>query len=176
MIPGRAGSIPGWMQCHRLNTWPEQLQKPDRIRSNELRIAYGDIIRSQPLETVTAQISYLADAIIEAAVRSAWRLQTARRGIPRLPGGQRARFAVLALGKLGGLELNYSTSAAGSIRVEIRDKDGKVLVESEDLIGDEIDGAVGWENNADISKFSGRPVRLKFIMKDADLYSMKFGK
>ena len=74
-----------------------------------LRIAYGDIIRSQNLETVTSQISYLADAIIEAAVQAAWKIQVARRGTPRLAKGQRARFAVLALGKLGGLELNYSS-------------------------------------------------------------------
>ena len=74
-----------------------------------LRIAYGDIVRSQNLETVTTQISYLADAIIEAAVQSAWRILTAKRGTPRLPDGHRARFVVLALGKLGGLELNYSS-------------------------------------------------------------------
>ena len=74
-----------------------------------LRIAYGDVVRGQSLETVTTQISYLADAIIEAAVRSAWRFQQQKRGLPRLPHGQRARFAVLALGKLGGEELNYSS-------------------------------------------------------------------
>ncbi len=74
-----------------------------------LRIAYGDIVRSQNLETVTTQISYLADAIIQAAVQAAWRIQTERRGTPRLSNGQRARFVVLALGKLGGQELNYSS-------------------------------------------------------------------
>ena len=40
-------------------------------RRETLRIAYGDIIRGQRLEMVTAQISYLADAIVEAAVRFA---------------------------------------------------------------------------------------------------------
>ncbi|MHB0957969.1 MAG: bifunctional [glutamate--ammonia ligase]-adenylyl-L-tyrosine phosphorylase/[glutamate--ammonia-ligase] adenylyltransferase [Pirellulaceae bacterium] len=80
------------------------------IRHREmLRIAYGDIVRGQSLETVTTQISYLADAIIEGAVRTAWHFQEQKRGIPRLPGGERARFAVLALGKLGGEELNYSS-------------------------------------------------------------------
>jgi glutamate-ammonia-ligase adenylyltransferase len=74
-----------------------------------LRIAYGDIVRGQPLETVTSQISYLADAIIEAAVRAAWRFQTEKRGVPRLANGAAGRFAVLALGKLGGEELNYSS-------------------------------------------------------------------
>ncbi len=78
-------------------------------RRETLRIAYGDIVRGQHLATVTAQISYLADAMIEAAVQTAWRIQQAKRGTPRLPDGTRARFAVMALGKLGGMELNYSS-------------------------------------------------------------------
>lgn len=78
-------------------------------RREMLRIAYGDIVRGQNLETVTGQISYLADAVIEAAVASAWRFQQQKRGLPRRPSGDRARFTVLALGKLGGMELNYSS-------------------------------------------------------------------
>ena len=35
-------------------------------RRETLRIAYGDLIRGLSLRTVTAQISYLADAILEA--------------------------------------------------------------------------------------------------------------
>lgn len=76
-------------------------------RRETLRIAYGDIIRGQPVSTVTRQISYLADAIVEAAVRGA-RQRLASRGGPKFdvePG----RFVVLALGKLGGTELNYSS-------------------------------------------------------------------
>ena len=42
-------------------------------RRETLRITYGDIIREQSLRTVTAQISYLADAILEGALRAAWR-------------------------------------------------------------------------------------------------------
>ncbi|MGE3775684.1 MAG: bifunctional [glutamate--ammonia ligase]-adenylyl-L-tyrosine phosphorylase/[glutamate--ammonia-ligase] adenylyltransferase, partial [Pirellulaceae bacterium] len=68
-----------------------------------------DIVRRQPLDAVTRQISYLADGVCEAALRTAERLLTTRRGVPRLPGGRRARFAVLALGKLGGCELNYTS-------------------------------------------------------------------
>jgi [glutamine synthetase] adenylyltransferase / [glutamine synthetase]-adenylyl-L-tyrosine phosphorylase len=74
-----------------------------------LRIAYGDIVKRQRVETVTEQISFLADAICEAAVQAAWRKTVERRGEPRRADRQRARFAVLALGKLGGLELNYSS-------------------------------------------------------------------
>ncbi len=54
-------------------------------RRETLRIAYGDIIRGQRLETVTSQISYLADAMLEAAVqfaRDAWSKSGARRDGP----------------------------------------------------------------------------------------------
>ncbi|MEX0939359.1 MAG: hypothetical protein WDZ59_15960 [Pirellulales bacterium] len=78
-------------------------------RRETLRISYGDIIRGQPLETVARQISYLADAILEAAVRFARRRLIEKRGTPRRPDGQPSRFVVLALGKLGGEELNYSS-------------------------------------------------------------------
>jgi glutamate-ammonia-ligase adenylyltransferase len=78
-------------------------------RRETLRIAYGDLIREQSLRTVTAQISYLADAILEAALTSARRKLGRQRGQPLTPGGQRARFVVLAMGKLGGCELNYSS-------------------------------------------------------------------
>ena len=74
-----------------------------------LRIAYGDIIRKQRVETVTRQVSYLADAICEAALRTARADLERRRGVPRTPQGDRARCVVLALGKLGGTELNYSS-------------------------------------------------------------------
>ena len=74
-----------------------------------LRIAYGDIVRRQRIDTVTRQISYLADAICEAAVQAARRKMEAQRGRPLRRDGQPARFVVLALGKLGGEELNYSS-------------------------------------------------------------------
>jgi glutamate-ammonia-ligase adenylyltransferase len=74
-----------------------------------LRIAYGDIVREQPLQTVTSQISYLADAILESALAAAWTKIQRQRGTPQGPGRQPARFVVLALGKLGGVELNYSS-------------------------------------------------------------------
>ncbi len=74
-----------------------------------LRIAYGDLIRSQRLEIVAGQISNSADAVLEAALRFARAALVQKRGVPRRPDGQPARFVVLAMGKLGGSELNYSS-------------------------------------------------------------------
>jgi len=76
------------------------------------------------------------------------------------------------------LVLNYATSAAGGIRIEIQDQTGKALegytlAESNLLIGNEIEGLAGWKQGEDISALSGKPLRLRFVMKDAHLYSLQ---
>ena len=73
------------------------------------------------------------------------------------------------------LELNYSTSAAGRIRVEILDESGAPLEgygidDCDGLIGDEISGYVSWKGSTDLSKISGKPVKVRFVMNDADIY------
>ena len=79
----------------------------------------------------------------------------------------------------GELVLNYATSAAGSVRVEIQDAEGQALdgyqlSESAEMFGDEIDAVVSWRGGADVSALAGRPDRIRFAMKDADLYSLRF--
>lgn len=79
------------------------------------------------------------------------------------------------------LELNFSTSAAGSIQIEIQDANGKpipgfTLAESEDIFGDSVDRNIRWKGHegSDLSTLRGRAVRLRFVIKDADLYSFRF--
>ena len=91
-------------------------------RRETLRIAYGDIIGQQQIGTVTRQISYVADAICEAALRFAIKTLKVDRGSPLRPDGQPARIVALALGKLGGTELNYSSDID---LVFVSDEDGK---------------------------------------------------
>ncbi len=85
----------------------------------------------------------------------------------------------------GGLILNYSTSAAGSIRVEIQDIHGHPipgfsLTDSPLIFGDQIAGSVEWPrpsgqtDREPLKHLAGKPVRLRFVMKDADLYSIRF--
>jgi [glutamine synthetase] adenylyltransferase / [glutamine synthetase]-adenylyl-L-tyrosine phosphorylase len=78
-------------------------------RRQLLRIAYGDIVAGQRLETVVAQISHVADCLVAAALATALQGVEQQRGIPRGPDGRPATIAALALGKLGGGELNYSS-------------------------------------------------------------------
>ncbi|MCA1808811.1 MAG: hypothetical protein ABR497_06365 [Kiritimatiellia bacterium] len=77
------------------------------------------------------------------------------------------------------LVLNYSTAAAGHCLVELQTSNGQIipgfgLDDCIPLIGDHLERAVVWENPADLSELSGQPVRLRFVMQEADLYSMRF--
>ena len=79
------------------------------------------------------------------------------------------------------LTINYATSAAGHLRVEIQTPEGKpvkghALGDCPQIIGDEIDRTVTWKRGADVSHLAGKPLRLRFAMSDADLFSLRFAK
>lgn len=79
------------------------------------------------------------------------------------------------------LVLNFSTSAAGSLRVEIQDAEnqpipGFRLDDCPEIIGDKIRQVVRWADGSDLSRLEGRVVRLRFAMKDADLFSIRFSR
>lgn len=81
-----------------------------RHRHRELlRIGYRDIILGEPLDRITRSISDLADCLVEVALSVAYRRQSERHGEPRSSDGRLSRLVVLAMGKLGGRELNYSS-------------------------------------------------------------------
>ena len=77
------------------------------------------------------------------------------------------------------LVINFSTSAAGSVWVELQDASGKPIEgftqkDADEIIGDEIARVVSWKGQTDVASLAGKPVRLRFVMKDADLYSIRF--
>ena len=77
------------------------------------------------------------------------------------------------------LILNYSTSAAGSLQIEIQEPNGAPvsgfrLDDCPAITGDEIERPVKWKGNGDLEALSGKPVRLRFVMTECDLYSFRF--
>lgn len=77
------------------------------------------------------------------------------------------------------LVLNYATSAAGGIRVEVQDGKGepipgRSLDDCPEIIGDEIERVVRWKDGPALGRLQGTVVRLRFVMKGADLYSIRF--
>ena len=78
------------------------------------------------------------------------------------------------------LELNFSASAAGSVRVEILHGQVDLAVEGYgmsdciQLLGDDLDRTVRWTHGPDVSPLSGELVRLRFSLHDADVYAFQF--
>lgn len=74
-----------------------------------LRIGTNDIIRDRPLEEITRDISRVADCAVEVALETALAQVEKRFGEPFTHTGEPSRVVILAFGKLGGKELNYSS-------------------------------------------------------------------
>jgi hypothetical protein len=77
------------------------------------------------------------------------------------------------------LTVNFSSSAAGDLRVELQDAGGNplpgfTLAEADPAFGDSIDRTIHWKAGSDVSALAGKPLRLRFILRDADLFSFRF--
>jgi len=76
---------------------------------HQLRIGANDIIRDRPLEEITRDLSRVADVVLEVALETAIRQLSAKFGSPFTDEGASSRGVMLAFGKHGGEELNYSS-------------------------------------------------------------------
>jgi hypothetical protein len=75
--------------------------------------------------------------------------------------------------------INFSTSAAGYVKVELQDEKGKAikgfdLKNSQKIVGNEIEKKVTWKGSPNLRALNGKPVKIRFVMGDADLYSFRF--
>jgi len=76
-------------------------------------------------------------------------------------------------------KLANHTHGEGQIRVELRDTQGKpfpgyALEDCLPLEGDEIDASVTWRSGENLSTLSGAPVIVRIVLRDADVFSLKF--
>jgi hypothetical protein len=72
------------------------------------------------------------------------------------------------------LVLNYRAADKGSVGVEIMYGDGTPGIRATGLDGDHASSTVVWDKDADAIVFAGKPVRLRFTLKNADLFSFRF--
>ena len=105
-----------------------------RLRRRELlRIAWRDLTGAAALAEVLAELSDLADAAVTAAVAFASRSLLPRYGQPRSAAGDLQELVVLAMGKLGGRELNFSSDIdLVLLYPESGETDGRRPIENED--------------------------------------------
>jgi len=94
------------------------------------------------------------------------------------PGG--GQFTTPALTFTGNeLRLNVSTSAAGSFQVEVQDRagvpiNGLGLKQSPEMFGDDLTYPVFWRSETALGDLQGQPIKLRFVLQDADLYAFQF--
>lgn len=77
------------------------------------------------------------------------------------------------------LSLNVATSGFGWVKVELQDAEGKpiegyTLKDADIIYGDSLDRTVGWQGKQDVSELTGKSLRMRFVMRETDLYSFKF--
>ncbi|MDP3294142.1 MAG: bifunctional [glutamate--ammonia ligase]-adenylyl-L-tyrosine phosphorylase/[glutamate--ammonia-ligase] adenylyltransferase [Nevskia sp.] len=74
-----------------------------------LRIAASDLSGSLPLVQVSDRLTWLAEAIVDRALASAWAQLVEAHGEPCHGDGRPAGFAILGYGKFGSIELGYGS-------------------------------------------------------------------
>ena len=101
---------------HRLNSIDRDDQEQLMIalrqfkQANVLRVAAADLSGAIPIMVVSDYLTYIAETLIIAVLREAWRITVRRHGPP--PGARPEEpdgFAIIAYGKTGGLELGYGS-------------------------------------------------------------------
>jgi hypothetical protein len=167
--------------------WGEAIIRPGPSRTNSW--VYGDNIISWGILPTKSDLPQSPDELSIYAIEGYWtgKSQNFRRYSIRvdgfvsvqapLSGGEFVTKPIVFKGSQ--LEINYSTSAAGSVHVEIQDAKGKplpghALSDCHEIFGDQIDRTVVWKDGESVKKLAGTLVRLRFVLKDADLFSFRF--
>jgi len=89
--------------------WSSRVSKLRQFKQAEtLRIGLRDIMGKADFPKTWTALSDLADTCVRAAYEMARHELNGRYGIPQA-GGRESEFAIMALGKLGGRELNYTS-------------------------------------------------------------------
>ena len=167
--------------------WDEAILRPGPARRDSW--TYGDNLISWGMLPTKSDLPESPDELSIYAIEGYWRgeSQKFRRYSFRVDGFASVRapfaggeFVTQPISFDGGqLQINYSTSAAGSVRVEIQDVQGKPmagygLADCFEIFGDEIERSVTWKSGASVKQLAGTPLRLRFVLQDADLFAFRF--
>lgn len=168
--------------------WPEAFIRPGPRRRESW--VYGDNFVFWGLVETPSTLGEAPDELSLYATESYWegtgtkvRRYTLRidgfvSAVAPMSGGEVVTRPLLFAG--GNLALNLETSGAGSVQVEVQDEagkplDGYALQDCPPIYGDHLQHIVRWGmRGGDLRALAGKPVRLRFALKDADLYSFRF--
>jgi len=189
-LPRRGSMVEGLLMSSRdgrtFHRWPEALIRPGpgsgkwQNRSNY--IWWGLIETPSLLPGAPPELClYVSEGYYRGASTAIRRYTIRLDGFVSVHapgrGGELVTRPIRFAGKT--LSLNVATSAAGGVRVEIQDAAGQAvkgfaLSNCPELYGDGVDLPVRWAGGGDVSALAGKTVRLRFALRDADLYSLRF--
>jgi hypothetical protein len=171
----------------RFDLWDEAFIRPGPSRDDtwvygDNFIFWGMTETASPLPSAPPEISlYATEGYWQGEVTSVRRYASRLDGFASLTapfeGGEVVTKPLRFRGQ--SLRLNVSTSASGSVRVGLEEPGGQPLdgfsVDDCDVVfGDGVEETVSWKGVADLAALSGRPLRLRIRMNDADLYAFQF--
>jgi len=80
-------------------------------QTQTLRVAAADIMDALPLMQVSDHLTWIAEVVLEKILRYAWSELVEKIGVPQTTAVNQktAEFAIIAYGKLGGLEMGYGS-------------------------------------------------------------------
>lgn len=172
----------------KFHRWAEAFIRPGARERHSW--VYGDNFVFWGMYETKSAVEDTPNEISLLATESYWEgvYASVRRYTVRIDGFASA-YAPLAGGEFvtrpirfdgGNLALNMETSGAGSIQVEIQDVQGKPIAgysvaDCPPIFCDRLAKIVRWKpRGGDVRELAGKPVRLRFVLKDADLYSFQF--
>ncbi|MGJ0486212.1 MAG: bifunctional [glutamate--ammonia ligase]-adenylyl-L-tyrosine phosphorylase/[glutamate--ammonia-ligase] adenylyltransferase [Methylomicrobium sp.] len=74
-----------------------------------LKVVAADLMGAIPLMVVSDYLTYIAESIVEKVVKHAWLALVQKHGTPPGCDSRQCGFAVIGLGKFGGIELGYGS-------------------------------------------------------------------
>ena len=179
------------LMCSRdgrhFSMWPESFIRPGlRLQDNwtywDNFVLWGMIETASPIIGAPNELSmYVTEAFLRSGPSQLRRFTLRVDGFVSvcapLCGGEMLTRPLVFSGSE--LVMNYSTSAAGSVQVELQDAQGVplpgfALADSEVMYGDSLEQPMLWRGTPDLGAWAGTPVRLRFVLKDADFFSLRF--
>lgn len=170
-----------FMACGKPGAWDEMEIHPTSMieRDGELKIYYSGTIRGHG-----QRLSRVTETIVEGReVTGAVGLATLRLdGFVSVNAGEDVGELMTRPFDLSSGEKVFINARAprGSVAVEVLDQYAEPLqgYGREDAIaftGDAIDQELQWKERSGLQGMDGSPIRLRFVMKDAELYSFRIG-
>lgn len=161
---------------------PPGIERPGTWNYGHQYLAWRPVETKSALEGAPNELSFYASESYWTGNSSAVRRYTLRLDgfasiSAPMAGGELVTNPIRFEGKE--LKLNFASQASGDLRVEIQDPSGKPLpgFSLEDcppIFGDSIERTVTWKSGGDVSSLAGKPVRLRFALRGADLYAFQF--